>query len=592
MMQVEGKVKNSQEKLSRKDNTIHELKNSVQTLQTELDATSDAYNTLKARAKAVATELKNRRTEVRNLSSENEQLSSANLSMDTQLSNLRALVNQHEITIEYKDKDMDALNEKVKSLNKQVKLGSVKSLDRINQGEKAIASYKRKAQDALAGANARLAAANQAREEAERDAKNARSASNDAVERARVAEMKKSEAEKMMNELTTRLDSEQQASTTDANKLKEQIHILRDTVCSLQSDMKEATDTKVKLVAELEQLNLSFVEQKEKNADLHEQLIQANNLCESLQREVHELNNDVQRSSAAAFKRAKDNVEGVSGENGVDRGSSYLSAESGGNQEESDGTIIMLQQELQGANEAISELKLALRTALLEATDKDFSAHRGSVPTSVIGLEAYANDLANGGDTHIDTKQENDSTPLYFAIEKQNELKTARDEINRLANMLGDAESAKQEALDKVDEMRQMKEEADSRLLRYEKLGMKQMHRPPISHPSSYGPFRTSAGQQNASGTLLDEVSAPNRLTNSGNDSVVNLEYLKNVMLSFLTAKTLADRRKLVPVVATVLCLTPEEQSMAIRNVEQTAGLTGVATSFWENLESKAHNLM
>ena len=40
----------------------------------------------------------------------------------------------------------------------------------------------RKAQEALAGANARLAAANQAREEAEADAKNARSVSDDAGE--------------------------------------------------------------------------------------------------------------------------------------------------------------------------------------------------------------------------------------------------------------------------------------------------------------------------------------------------------------------------------------------------------------------------
>ena len=70
------------------------------------------------------------------------------------------------------------------------------------------------------------------------------------------------------------------------------------------------------------------------------------------------------------------------------------------------------------------------------------------------------------------------------------------------------------------------------------------------------------------------------------------MEYLKNVMLSFLTAKTLADRRKLVPVVSTVLCLTPEEHVQAINSVEQNAGLTGVATSFWENIESKAHQLM
>jgi len=354
--------------------------------------------------------------------------------------------------------------------------------------------------------------------------------------------------------------------------------------------MEEAANTRVKLGAELEQLNSSFMEQKEKNTVLHEQLVQSNILCESLQKEVHNLNDDVQRSSAAAFKRAKENRDGLNTQKRVDRGISTLSSESGGNQEESDGTFIMLQQELQGANEAIAELKLALRTALLEMTDEDFSAHEGSGPASVRDLKAYANHPTDVVDTYSDYNQRNESTPLYLTIVKQNELKTARDEINRLANMLGDAESTKQEALDKVNEMRQMKEEADSRLLRFEKLGMTSTHQPPSSHSSTYGPCRTSTatGQQRASGVLHDEAS----VTNMGNDNVVNLEYLKNVMLSFLTAKTLGKRRELVSVVATVLCLTPEEQNMAIRNVEQTAGLGGVATSFWENLESKAHNLM
>ena len=192
---------------------------------------------------------------------------------------------------------------------------------------------------------------------------------------------------------------------------------------------------------------------------------------------------------------------------------------------------------------------------------------------------------SHGADPNV-AQNGNESTPLFFAIEKQNELKTARDEINRLANMLGDAESAKQEAYDAVEDMRHNMEEANARLLRYEKLGMKSTGRPAVAQ-SSYGPFRGNASGH--SGVLGDDAT---RMANSGNDNVVNLEYLKNIMLSFLTADTLADRRKLVPVVATVLCLTPEEQAQAISAVEQSAGLTGVASSFWENIGSKAHNLM
>mmetsp|Transcript_14686 Transcript_14686/g.31632 ORF Transcript_14686/g.31632 Transcript_14686/m.31632 type:complete len:236 (+) Transcript_14686:1108-1815(+) len=235
----------------------------------------------------------------------------------------------------------------------------------------------------------------------------------------------------------------------------------------------------------------------------------------------------------------------------------------------------MFKQELQGANEAINELKLALRMTLLERTETGVSDAVSEHAPSV-----------NHDDADDSVHNGNGSTPLFFAIEKQNELNTARDEINRLANMVGDAESEKQEAYDAMNEMRRLMEEANARLLRYEKLGMKST-RQSSAPPSSYAPYRSTGFVGLHPGSQGDGMP-----TTSGNDSVVNLEYLKNVMLSFLKAKTLADRRKLVPVLSTVLCLTPEEQSDAVQSVEQSSGLTGVASSFWENLESKAHNLM
>lgn len=548
---------------------FHNPQTSASSLQTELRSTTDAYNTLKARAKAVATELKDRRIEVRNLSSQVEELESSNASYEMQLSNFRSVIKQNELTLGYKDKDIESLNEKINELHKQITQGNDKSVQDRSVGEKAIASYKRKAQEALAAANSRLAAANQAREEAENDAKNARSASDDAVERARVAEMKKSEAEKKAAAVAGLLESERMAAARSMSELRDAITSLNGSVESLQIQLKDATNNNEKFASELELLNSNLAECKEQNFDLREQLIESNKRCESLQREVFHLTDEVQRSSAAAFKRAKDNGE-------VSINTGHIISESDSNvpvsgsivnRGESDGTIIMLQQELQGANEAISELKLALRTALLE--------NANNVETRdglIAGRDAGA---LHNEYRHEDGQftSRNESTPLYFAIEKQNELKTARDEINRLANMVGEAESAKQDAYDAMEEMRQKMEEATSRLLRYEKLGLKSNARPQISH-SAYGPsFR------NPSSALA-------------NDSAVNLEYLKNVMLSFLTAKTLAERRKLVPVVATVLCLTPEEQTQAIKSVEQTAGLTGVASSFWENLESKAHSLM
>lgn len=529
----------------------------MSTLRTEFDTTTDVYNTLKGRAKAVASELKDRRIEVRNLTSQNEEFTLSNASLETQVGNLRSVVNRHELTIVYKDNDIEALNDKIKDLSKEIEKGKVAGLQDRSVGEMAIASYKRKAQEALAAANARLATANQAREEAESDAKLARSASDDAVERARIAEMKRSEAELKASKATSQLESERMSLSNNVTELKEHVDRLQDMLTSTQAEMENATSTRIELVAEVEQLNIDLSLQNEKNADLRDHLIQTNTLCESLQKEVNDLNEEVQRRSAVAFKRAKDNGETSIAENYVESRSNVFV--SGVDRHEADGTIIMLQQELQGANEAIAELKLALRTAILERIDNnDYKA----VPVKI----------NTGGGGGAKTNNGNESTPLFFAIEKQNELKTARDEINRLANMLGDAESSKQDAVDAMEGMRQKMEEANSRLLRHEKLGMNSGTRPPVSHNNSYGPFRSNA-------------------PSSVNDSAVNLEYLKNIMLSFLTATTYADRRKLVPVVATVLCLTPEEQAQAINSVEATAGLGGVASSFWENVGSRAHNV-
>jgi len=587
IMQVEGKVKISQEELTRKDAEIIELKSSMSSMKADLESTSESYDTLKARAKTIATELKDRRVEVRTLTAQNEELRSFKVSLETQVANLRALVNQHELTISYKDKDMEVLNEKMKEMTKQLE-GKDKSLqDRSAVGEKAIASYKRKAQEALAAANARLASANQAREEAESDAKSAKLAADDAVERARMAEARRVEAEKSRNELASQLEEERLTRSKEIAELRDSVEKLNDTIDLMQAEANEAHAAREKLIKEKNDLGSKLAEEREKSSDLREKLIEEKTLCDSLQREVHDLHDEVQRSSAAAFKRAQNKVEQTQLENGSDNSTGQNLPVDGTmkltDRSEADGTIIMLQQELQGANDAIMELKLALRTALLEKTERGDS------------LNADYGDYASASqnEDNLVGSRHNDNTPLFFAIEKQNELNTAREEINRLASMLGDAESEKQEAFDAMEEMRQKMDEANARLLRYEKLGMKAA-RPQHNNSasSSYGPFRGIGSGSRYSSAPRGSVADFRPQASSGHDSVVNLEYLKNVMLSYLKARTLAERRKLVPVIGTVLCLTPEEQAQAVDSVEQSAGLGGVASSFWENLESKAHNFM
>ena len=52
-------------------------------------------------------------------------------------------------------------------------------------------------------------------------------------------------------------------------------------------------------------------------------------------------------------------------------------------------------------------------------------------------------------------QQNNNGTmPLFYAMEKQAELTQAPNEIARLAGLLGDAESSKQEAIDNVEDFR------------------------------------------------------------------------------------------------------------------------------------------
>jgi hypothetical protein len=54
----------------------------------------------------------------------------------------------------------------------------------------------------------------------------------------------------------------------------------------------------------------------------------------------------------------------------------------------------------------------------------------------------------------------------------------------------------------------------------------------------------------------------------------------------------MAERKALVPVLASVLDFTPDEAYAAMANAEATSGLQGVGASFFETLGSKAHAFM
>jgi hypothetical protein len=232
-----------------------------------------------------------------------------------------------------------------------------------------------------------------------------------------------------------------------------------------------------------------------------------------------------------------------------------------GRRSSDDETIRMLQQELHDANEAIEDLKEGLKNAV---QSKGSPHHDDPLDQSERSAD------------HVDSNGGN-STPLFFAMEKQAELNIARNEINRLANLFGNVQSEKTEAFEAMQDMKKKMEDAEARLRRFEQLGAKSNGGPPQELGAGDTSIHFSREAQHAGG---EEA----RSNSSGS---VNIEYLKNIMLSYLNAKTLAEKKALVPVIGAVLCLTADEQKKAMTNVEESVSLVGVGASLFESFSGR-----
>ena len=215
-----------------------------------------------------------------------------------------------------------------------------------------------------------------------------------------------------------------------------------------------------------------------------------------------------------------------------------------------DATVDALQQELREANETIEGLKESLKNAV-QATE--VNGHEAS-ESSAAPLDESNRSAPSAAE------QPSDAVPLFYAMEKQAELKTARAEINRLASVLADVQSEKSEAHEAMEDMRRRMEEAEARLRRFEKLG---------------------SAKRNSSIRLSDSVENGSGPPSQEDSGAVNIEYLKHIMFKFLSAKTVNEKKALVPVIGAVLELTPDELSAAIKSVEQSASISSAATSIF-----------
>lgn len=484
----------------------------------------------------MASELKERRVECRTLGGKVTELSETNEQLETQIVNLQSQLSLREKNQTENDKQIKLLSERIEKLESDLHRTEHALKERDAVGEKALSAYKKKAQNALAVANARAAAANQAKEEAEMEAIAARTLSEDAIQRARVAEASGNEALAEAKAYVRDMESEKGVLEKRALEATEALKKISAEAEHLKNSLQVSRATQEKLVEDVRLISHDREKVRTRNRELEHQLDESQRKLELLYEEVGTLREELRQALAAAAAAAASSPPDHEKELSLWSHTGRTSDDTA-DRSDAEGTIAMLESELRDANRAIKELKDALKNAFADhGSNGDAANHQSAaVPSRSAG---------------------NESTPLFFAMEKQAELNTARDEINRLANLLGNAEFAKMEAYEAMEDMQRRMEEAEARLNRFEKFG---------------------AGANQSSAPL-----APGRDA----DGNVNLEYLKNIMMRYLNASSVAEKKALVPVIAAVLCLTPQEQAAAVKNLEVSSGLEGVGMALFESFGS------
>lgn len=480
----------------------------------------DDFDKLKGRAKSVAGELKEKRAECRTLSSEIDLLERSKNSLQERVTELEATGMDMNQSSEETQSKLDSLQSSLDEMKKELEVARVAFENDKKKVEDSLSNYKKKAQQSLALANARSASAVQTREEAEMEARAARSTADTAMERAMKSEFNGkqalAEAKVYVEQMKGEVDKYEsvKAKLEEASKELKQAHTEAETNKDSSEKLRcELTSLSGRLEAEqatVQDLKESLTDAQNRSNELYDEVERLRNGSRLLQGEIKRLSEANKTAIDSSFASEEEQADIVRGANA-----------------EAEATIAMLQQELQDSNRAIKDLKETLKATMEE---KDSFRDDGGYPNGGKGA-------MNGNHQQSETN----GMPLYYAMEKQAELAQARDEIARMANLLGDAESSKQDAFDEMHIMKRLMEDAQSKLQRQEQLQTK------------------SAGEEKS----------------------LNLEYLKNIVLSYLNAESVQEKKALLPVIGTVLCLTQAEQSRAIEKLDKGSGsvMDSVATS-------------
>lgn len=527
---LEKKLAQSEQRNLESQRQVEKIKQSLETKGAELETTLKELSDLKSRVKVVAGELKERRNECRQFHATVEEMESNKASLESVIEDLQSRVSQQNRSGSDQMEQMSQLREQLSSATAAIEAAEEHASTVKAEGDKALEDYKRKAQHSLSMANSRTASAIQAKEEAELEARAARSTADTSMDRAVKAELVSKEALAEAKAFVAAAETARDRAVEESKKVRKQLVSLEEEVARIGKDLTEAvgaresSEEKLRVSESILAREMERTKQFEENAShLQKKVTELKDQSTILREELNRAEREVASGSTPS--------EG----NGHPNTISELN-DQGGDEE----AIRMLQDELRFANAAIEDLKEALKNAV-----ESGSAEPSVAPTEHSSDDSEPSNIAN------------DATPLFFAMEKQLELKTARNEINRLANLLADVQSEKTEAVEAMIEMRKKAADAESRLKRYEKL------RP----------------ARNVEGDGRDE--------SEGDSGSTNIEYLKNIMVRFLNAKTLSEKKSLVSVIGAVLCLTPEEQQVAMKNLDEASSLGGVGQSFFESFVTK-----
>jgi len=573
--------------LSSSNRRLLELETLLREEEHKVKSTAEQYDVLKNRVKSVAQELKERRVECRGLSLQVEELKASNTALKNEAERLqKELISKVNDAEDISNKEAiyqttrKFLEEKITKLEKDVS-------EERRKGEQALLTYKNKSVKALGDAQRRVASANQAKSDAEAEL---------IVLRANLDDMQAT-LDQMNDRVEDRLKDYKENSKQLLEKISEKEMLLSQTEQELSSQQdvhqklvqknsrieKELAQTR----AEWEQVQCSYHKEKDQNRELVKCNVQLESDLKELNGELNMIKEeyeDLMQSNGSKrikMKKAASSEE-ASGLEGNDNfvGDFHVRRR--------DDMVAILQEDLLEANKAIDGLKEALRQALLQNKKKQKNvSSRSRQSYQRLGVEEndYDDDNASIGEdalTDISLRESQDSnnnrepnSALFYAFEKQAELVTARDEINRLANIIGEVQSEKQDALDEIKKLQNKLEDTEAKLNRQSKL------MGPAIGLSNNASKATSAskGKARAEENVAEEAAMA---------ASANIEYLKHVMLRYLRARTTSEKRALLPVISAVLCLTVDEKKSVERAVEETGGFAGMGTAFIESLETLA----